>query len=65
MGVATLGCKVNRYESAALEEYLRRKNFSVVPFNSVADVYIINTCTVTAFSDFQSRQLIRRAHRRN
>ncbi|MEQ8214594.1 MAG: tRNA (N(6)-L-threonylcarbamoyladenosine(37)-C(2))-methylthiotransferase MtaB, partial [Smithellaceae bacterium] len=49
MGVATLGCKVNRYESAALEEDLRRKNFSVVPFNSVADVYIINTCTVTAF----------------
>jgi len=65
VGIATLGCKVNRYESAALEEYLRRKNFSVVPFNSTADVYIINTCTVTAFSDFQSRQLIRRAHRRN
>ena len=65
VGIATLGCKVNRYESAALEEDLRRKNFSVVPFNSTADVYIINTCTVTAFSDFQSRQLIRRAHRRN
>ncbi|NTW07178.1 MAG: MiaB/RimO family radical SAM methylthiotransferase, partial [Syntrophaceae bacterium] len=65
VGIATLGCKVNRYESAALEEELQKKNFSVVPFNSIADVYIINTCTVTAFSDFQSRQLIRRAHRMN
>ena len=65
VGIATLGCKVNRYESAALEEDLRRNNFSVVPFNSIADVYIVNTCTVTAFSDFQSRQLVRRAHRKN
>ena len=65
VGIATLGCKVNRYESAALEEDLQKKNYSVVPFNSRADVYIINTCTVTAFSDFQSRQLIRRAHRMN
>ncbi|MEN6373480.1 MAG: tRNA (N(6)-L-threonylcarbamoyladenosine(37)-C(2))-methylthiotransferase MtaB [Smithella sp.] len=65
VGIATLGCKVNRYESAALEEDLQKQNFAVVPFNSPADVYIINTCTVTAFSDFQSRQLIRRAHRMN
>ncbi len=65
VGIATLGCKVNRYESAALEEDLHKQNFAVVPFNSIADVYIINTCTVTAFADFQSRQLIRRAHRMN
>jgi threonylcarbamoyladenosine tRNA methylthiotransferase MtaB len=65
VGIATLGCKVNRYESASLEEDLPKHNFLLVPFNSMADVYIINTCTVTAFSDFQSRQLIRRAHRIN
>ena len=65
VGIATLGCKVNRYESAALEEDLQKKNFFLVPFNAVADVYIINTCTVTAFSDFQARQLIRRAHKTN
>lgn len=65
VGIATLGCKVNRYESAALEEDLQKNNFLLVPFNSMADVYIINTCTVTAFSDWQSRQLIRRAHRMN
>lgn len=65
IGIATLGCKVNRYESAALEENLQKKNFLLVPFDSKADVYIINTCTVTALSDFQARQLIRRAHRMN
>jgi threonylcarbamoyladenosine tRNA methylthiotransferase MtaB len=65
VGLATLGCKVNQYESAALAEDLQKENFLLVPFNSVADIYIINTCTVTAFSDFQARQLIRRAHRSN
>lgn len=65
VGLATLGCKVNQYESAALAEDLHNKDFSLVPFNSRADVYIINTCTVTAFSDFQARQCIRRAHRTN
>ena len=65
VGLATLGCKVNQYESAALAENLIKENFLVVPFNSVADIYIINTCTVTAFADFQARQLIRRAHRSN
>lgn len=65
VGVATLGCKVNQYESAALAEELQGKNFLLVPFNSFADVYIINTCTVTSFSDYQARQLINRAHRAN
>ncbi|MGV8058576.1 MAG: tRNA (N(6)-L-threonylcarbamoyladenosine(37)-C(2))-methylthiotransferase MtaB [Smithellaceae bacterium] len=65
VGIATLGCKVNRYESAALEEDLQKNKFILVPFNAFADFYIINTCTVTAFSDWQSRQLIRRAHRMN
>ena len=65
VALTTLGCKVNQYESAALAEDLHQKGFSLVSFRSPADVYIINTCTVTAFSDFQARQLIRRAKRTN
>ena len=65
VALTTLGCKVNQYESAALAEDLRKKGFSLVSFRSPADIYIINTCTVTAFSDFQARQLIRRAKRAN
>jgi len=65
VALTTLGCKVNQYESAALAEDLRKKGFSLVSFRSSADIYIINTCTVTAFSDFQARQLIRRAKRAN
>ncbi len=65
VGLTTLGCKVNQYESAELAEDLLQKDYLLVPFNSIADVYIINTCTVTISSDFQARQLIRRAHRAN
>jgi len=65
IGIATLGCKVNQYESALLAQQLYSKEYSIVPFGSVADIYIINTCTVTAHADFQSRQLIRRALKNN
>lgn len=65
IAVATLGCKVNQYESAGIAERLTEKGFFLVPFNETADVYIINTCTVTARTDYQSRQLIRRAARKN
>ncbi len=65
IGLATLGCKVNQCDSAALSENLASAGFSLVPFNAFADVYILNTCTVTAFADFQARQLIRRALRQN
>jgi threonylcarbamoyladenosine tRNA methylthiotransferase MtaB len=65
VALTTMGCKVNQYESAALAEDLRKKGFSLVSFRSPADIYIINTCTVTTFSDFQARQLIRRAKRAN
>ncbi|HPC86670.1 MAG TPA: tRNA (N(6)-L-threonylcarbamoyladenosine(37)-C(2))-methylthiotransferase MtaB [Smithellaceae bacterium] len=65
IGLATLGCKVNQCDSAALSENLKSAGFSLVPFNNFADAYIINTCTVTAFADFQARQLIRRALRQN
>ncbi|HOI73475.1 MAG TPA: tRNA (N(6)-L-threonylcarbamoyladenosine(37)-C(2))-methylthiotransferase MtaB [Syntrophales bacterium] len=63
--LATLGCKVNQCETAAVAEALREAGFSVIPFPSRADVYVINTCTVTARTDFQSRQLVRRACRAN
>jgi threonylcarbamoyladenosine tRNA methylthiotransferase MtaB len=65
IGIATLGCKVNQYESALLAQKLYSKEYSIVPFSSFADIYIINTCTVTARADFQSRQLIRRALKNN
>lgn len=65
IGIATLGCKVNQYESALLAQQLYSKEYSIVPFGSLADIYIINTCTVTAHADFQSRQLIRRALKNN
>lgn len=63
--VYTLGCRVNQYESDAVEAELESLGFSVVPFSSAADVYIINTCAVTAESERKSRQIIRRARTAN
>ncbi|MHB8772118.1 MAG: tRNA (N(6)-L-threonylcarbamoyladenosine(37)-C(2))-methylthiotransferase MtaB [Syntrophales bacterium] len=65
VAVATLGCKVNQCESAWIAEALAAPGVTVVPFDQEADCYIVNTCTVTQRSDTQSRQLIRRAVRRN
>jgi len=65
VGLTTLGCKVNQCDTAALARDLQSADFALVPFNAFADVYIINTCTVTAFADFQARQLIRKALRTN
>lgn len=65
VAISTLGCKVNQYESAGILEKLDKSVFSPVPFNTKADCYIINTCTVTGRTDYQSRQLIRRAIRTN
>lgn len=59
----TLGCKVNQYETSALESLFRAKGYEIVDFSSRADVYVINTCTVTHIGDRKSRQLIRRAVR--
>lgn len=61
----TLGCKVNHYESQAMEELFRAAGHTVVPFDDAADVYVINTCTVTQISDKKSRQMISQAHRKN
>ncbi len=65
VAIATLGCKVNQADSAAIAEAIEGRGFSLVPFEEEADVYIINTCTVTGRTDYQSRQLVRRAARRN
>jgi threonylcarbamoyladenosine tRNA methylthiotransferase MtaB len=65
VAVATLGCKVNQFESAGIVEALTARGMTIVPFAEVADGYIINTCTVTGQTDYQSRQLIRRAIRKN
>ena len=51
----TLGCKVNQYETQALEQLFTGRGHTLVPFEGAADVYIINTCTVTAVSDKKSR----------
>lgn len=61
----TLGCKVNHYETQAMEELFKNAGHTVVPFGDEADVYIVNTCTVTAVSDKKSRQILSQAHRRN
>ena len=61
----TLGCKVSQYESEAIAEAFERYGYEVRSFDEVCDVYIINTCTVTAESDRKSRQMIRRAIKKN
>ena len=65
VGIYTLGCKVNQYESEAIAERFEAKGFHVLSPRTVCDVYVINTCTVTAESDRKSRQFIRRAIARN
>jgi len=65
VAIATLGCKVNQFESEALMSALEQKGYGIVPFDEGADITIINTCTVTHRADFQSRQMIRRAFRSN
>ncbi len=65
IAIYTLGCKVNQYETQAMETILRSRNHELVDFDEWADAYIVNTCTVTAVSDKKSRQTIRRARRRN
>lgn len=61
----TLGCKVNQDETEAIEGLFRERNYDIVSFTDLADIYIINTCTVTHFADRKSRQFIRRAIKKN
>ena len=61
----TLGCKVNQYESNAMKQLFLENNYEIVDFEKYADVYVVNTCTVTNMSDRKSRQIIRRAKQIN
>lgn len=61
----TLGCKVNQYETEAMSELFQNAGYELCDFDSYADIYVINTCTVTSMSDRKSRQIIRRAKKHN
>lgn len=60
-----LGCKVNSYETEAMQELLEQNGFEIVPFKEGADIYIINTCTVTNMADRKSRQMLHKAKKMN
>ena len=64
IAITTLGCKINQYDSAVIQNRLEERH-SFVPFEDAADCYIINTCTVTDRADWEARQLVRRAKRAN
>lgn len=61
----TLGCKVNQYETEAAAELFEKNGYNVIENDDVADIYVINTCTVTSLSDSKSRQIIRKSKREN
>jgi len=61
----TLGCKVNQFETEVIEGLFKQRGYEVVPFSAKADIYVINTCSVTHLGEKKSRQLIRRATRLN
>lgn len=63
--VTTLGCKVNQFESAEMIEQFRSAGWEMVPFSEKADLYLVNSCTVTSRSDAESRRMLRRARRTN
>ncbi len=65
VGISSLGCKVNIYESEVVTELLKKAGYEIVDFDEVADIYIINTCSVTNESDKKSRKMINRAKRNN
>ncbi len=61
----SLGCKVNRYETDVMSQKLKEKGYDIVAFDDEADIYIINTCSVTQIADHKSRQMLHKAKRRN
>ena len=60
-----LGCKVNAYETEAMRQLLEEAGYEIVDFSETADVYVVNTCSVTNIADRKSRQMLRRARRQN
>ncbi len=65
VGMYTLGCKVNQYETEAMMELFQQRGYKIVDYNNRADIYLINTCSVTSRSDAKARSLIRKAVREN
>ena len=65
VGICSLGCKVNIYESEVVTDLLKKGGYEIVPFEDKADIYIINTCSVTNESDKKSRKMINRAKKNN
>ena len=65
VGICSLGCKVNIYESELVTNILKNNNYEIVDFEDTADIYIINTCSVTNESDKKSRKMINRAKKNN
>lgn len=61
----TLGCKVNSYETEIMRQNFQERGYSIVPFDEIADVYVVNTCTVTNIADRKSRQMLHRARQLN
>ncbi len=61
----TLGCKVNLYETEVMLGLAREAGFSIVPFSAAADIYVVNTCTVTNMADKKSRSYLRRPRKLN
>lgn len=65
VAVCTLGCKVNQYESDSMMDILKKNGCEIVPFSQFADVYIVNTCSVTNMAERKSRQMLHRAKKKN
>jgi len=63
--IYTLGCKVNQYESELISQELKKSSYELVSHNDISDIYIVNSCTVTAESDKKTRQAVRRFRRKN
>ena len=60
-----LGCKVNAYETEVMQQMLEEAGYEIVSFNEYADVYVINTCSVTNMADRKSRQMLHKAKKQN
>ena len=61
----TLGCKVNAYETDAMEQLFKKAGYTIVKFNEIADIYVVNTCSVTHMADRKSRQMLHKAKKNN
>ena len=65
IALLSLGCKVNSYETDGMKQQFEKEGYEIVSFNSIADIYLVNTCTVTNVADKKSRQMLHRAKRLN